>query len=181
MDVQLKSLRLKYRRKSIADEIRRIKDEMERIVKLGNDRLKKASRDARDRHPTPSDWLSTEESHKLDDLGRKLGTLEFQHLGRAEDRTQLKRELRRRGIAFSNEASIEELRKLAGKSMRTKSAADDLRAFYAIYQRHKEAVKKEVRTTAAERALLAKWGETRLNDAIEREAKKRAIDEQKKA
>ena len=55
------------------------------------------------------------------------------------------------------------------------TAVQKLNAMCEVVRKHEADVKHECRTLAAASALMAKWGESHLNDAISREAKSRAL------
>lgn len=57
------------------------------------------------------------------------------------------------------------------------SAAEKLTAMMVVFRRHEAIVQAETRTMSAAAALMAKHSESRLVDAVSREAKARACRE----
>jgi hypothetical protein len=55
------------------------------------------------------------------------------------------------------------------------TAVQKMQALSAEYAKQVTAVREECGTLAKAQALMQKWGESSLNDAIAREAKKRAL------
>ena len=59
----------------------------------------------------------------------------------------------------------------------TMTAAEKLAAMCLVVRKHEAVVTHECRTLDASFALMKKWNESRLNDAISREAKSRMCKE----